>query len=48
MLCGLKFLLSNIIKIKLSRENSVSNFGAEKERENPEHSKSPELKAQNK
>lgn len=48
MLCGLKFLLSNIIKIKLSSENSVNDFGAEKGRENPERSKSPELKAQTK
>lgn len=39
-LCGLKFLLSNIITVKPSSENSVSDFGGER-RENPEHFKSP-------
>lgn len=48
ILCVLKFLLSNRIQIELSRENSASDFGAEEERGNPEHSKSPKLKAQNK
>lgn len=48
ILCVLKFLLSNRIQIELSKENPGSDFGAKEERANPERSKSPELKAQNK